>query len=145
MKRETVKQTEWDHLLSAAQAASRGAHAPYSNLKVGAALEGESGAVYAGCNVENCSFGLTVCAERVALGCAVAHGERSFRRLLIFTDGAGPLSPCGACRQVLAEFRRQLPILSVGRGGVRRTFDLAGLLPQAFDWPAGEPSGEQEV
>ena len=145
MKRETGKPTEWDHLLSAAQAASRGAHAPYSNLKVGAALEGESGAVYAGCNVENSSFGLTVCAERVALGCAVAQGERTFRRLLIFTAGAGPLSPCGACRQVLAEFCRQLPILSVGRGGVRRTFDLADLLPQAFDWPAGEPSGEEEV
>jgi len=144
MKRET-KRTEWDHLLSAARAASGQAHAPYSDLKVGAALEGESGAVYAGCNIENSSFGLTVCAERVALGCAVSQGERTFRRLLIFTAGAGPLSPCGACRQVLAEFCRQLPILSVGRGGVRRTFDLADLLPQAFGWPAGEPSGEQEV
>ena len=145
MKRETGKQTEWDRLLSAAQEASQRAHAPYSNLKVGAALEGESGAVYAGCNIENSSFGLTVCAERVALGCAVSQGERTFRRLLIFTAGGGPLSPCGACRQVLAEFCRRLPILSVGRGGISRTFDLADLLPQAFGWPAGEPSGEQEV
>ncbi|MCJ7752481.1 MAG: cytidine deaminase [Armatimonadetes bacterium] len=145
MKRETGKQTEWDPLVSAARAASGRAHAPYSNLKVGAALEGESGAVYAGCNIENASFGLTVCAERVAIGCAVSQGERTFRRLLIFTADAGPLSPCGACRQVLAEFCPQLPILSVGRGGVRRTFDLADLLPQAFGWPAGEPSGEQEV
>ena len=88
MKRET-KRTEWDHLLSAAQAASQRAHAPYSNLKVGAALECESGAVYAGCNIENSSFGLTICAERVALGCAVSQGERTFRRLLIFTAGAG--------------------------------------------------------
>ena len=145
MKRETNQQTDWDHLLSAARAASQRAYAPYSNLRVGAALEGESGAVYAGCNVENSSLGLTVCAERVALGCAVAQGESTFRRLLIFTADAGPLSPCGACRQVLAEFCRQLPILSVGRGGVRRRFDLADLLPQAFGWPAGEPSGEQEV
>ena len=145
MKRETGKQSEWDHLLSAAQAAGQRAHAPYSNLKVGAALEGESGVVYAGCNVENASFGLTVCAERVALGCAVSQGERTFRRLLIFTADAGPLSPCGACRQVLAEFCRQLPILSVGRGGVSRTFDLGDLLPHAFGWPAGEPSSEQEV
>lgn len=145
MGREMGEQTEWEHLLSAARAASQRAHAPYSTLRVGAALEGESGAVYAGCNIENSSFGLTVCAERVAIGCAVAQGESDFRRLLLFTPDAGPLSPCGACRQVLAEFCAQLPILSVGRGDVRRTFDLADLLPQAFGWPAGEPSGEQEV
>ncbi|HUU54895.1 MAG TPA: cytidine deaminase [Armatimonadota bacterium] len=145
MKSKAEKQSEWDHLLSAARAASQRAHAPYSKLRVGAALEGGNGAVYSGCNVENCSFGLTVCAERVALGCAVAEGERTFRRLLIFTPDAAPLPPCGACRQVLAEFCQQLPIVSVGRGNVRRTFELVDLLPQAFDWPAGEPSGEEEV
>ncbi len=78
---------------------------------------------------------------------AVAEGEREFARLVVFTPDAGPLSPCGACRQVLVEFSRdgELPILSVGRGGVRRQFALSALLPQAFGWPAGEAGREQEV
>lgn len=145
MERETGKKAEWERLLAAARSASERAYAPHSRLKVGAALEGEGGAIYAGCNVENASFGLTMCAERVALGCALAQGERGFRRLLIYTQDAEPLPPCGACRQVLAEFCEELPIVSVGRGGARRTFDMADLLPDAFGWPAGEPSGEQEV
>ncbi len=145
MRKSAKKRDEWSQLLSAARAASRRAYAPYSELRVGAALEGEAGAVYAGCNVENSSFGLTMCAERTALGSAVAGGERAFRRLLIFTPDGGPLSPCGACRQALAEFCQRLPILSVGRGGARRTFELTDLLPEAFGWPAGELSGGQEV
>jgi cytidine deaminase len=107
-------------------------------LRVGAALEGRSGKVYIGCNVENSSFGLTICAERAALFRAIAEGEREFRRLVIYTPDGGPLSPCGACRQVLAEFSPRLRILSVGRGGLRREFNLADLLPEAFAWPAGE-------
>lgn len=145
MRNRSRAKAEWEQLRAAARAASEHAHAPYSKLRVGAALETASGRVYRGCNVENSSFGLTICAERSAVACAVAEGERTFRRLLIYTPDAGPLSPCGACRQVLAEFCDDLPILSVGRGGAAREFRLAELLPRAFEWPAGEVEGEQEV
>lgn len=132
-------------MVAAARAASRRAYAPHSRLRVGAALEGAGGGVYTGCNVENSSLGLTVCAERVAVFQAVAAGERAFRRLCIATSDARPLSPCGACRQVLAEFCRRLPVLSVGRGGVRREMELAELLPEAFAWPRGEAEGGRKV
>jgi len=136
---------EWTKLVAAARRASRRAYAPYSSLRVGAALEGEQGTLYVGCNVENSSFGLTICAERAALFRAIAEGNRVFRRLVIYTPDAGPLSPCGACRQVLAEFSRTLPMLSLGRGGLRREFNLADLLPQAFGWPAGEANSQTEL
>jgi cytidine deaminase len=138
------KPDEWEKLVAAARGASAKAYAPYSELRIGAALEGEDGRVYVGCNVENSSFGLTICAERAAVMCAVAQGEQEFRRLAIYTTDGGPLSPCGACRQVLAEFCDGLPIVSVGRGGLRRKFELSELLPQAFGWPAGDtrPAGE---
>jgi cytidine deaminase len=147
MKKKETREGSWERLIAAAQAASRQAHAPYSGLHVGAALEGGEGGVHSGCNVENSSFGLSICAERAALFRAVADGERQFGKLVIFTADAGPLSPCGACRQVLIEFCRdgELPILSVGQGGARREFDVSTLLPQAFGWPAGEPGLEQEV
>ncbi len=141
------RRDESEELTAGAQAASERAYAPYSSLRVGAALQGASGRVYSGCNVENSSFGLTICAERAALFRAVADGERDFVRLVIFSPDAGPLSPCGACRQVLAEFCPDLPVLSVGRGGARREFRLAGLLPEAFGWPSGEaqPAGGDVV
>lgn len=144
MARKLKANSEWERLLSSAEAAAGRAYAPYSHLKVGAALESDDGRIFVGCNVENSSLGLTICAERVAVSCAVAQGAQAFRRLAVATPDAGPLSPCGACRQVLAEFADELPILSVGRGGLRREFDLKELLPRAFGWPAGEASPNQE-
>src|SRR6188474_2448869 len=93
-----------DQLISAAIAARLEAHAPYSNFKVGAALLAKDGRVFTGCNVENLSYGLTMCAERVAIGAAVAAGVRDFQGVAVVADTGVPISPCGACRQVLSEF-----------------------------------------
>jgi len=145
MRRRRSEELDWEKLTAAARAASRHAHAPYSHLRVGAALQGAQTKSYAGCNVENSSLGLTICAERAAVFRAVADGEKQFRGLVIYTDDAGPLSPCGACRQVLAEFCGELRIISVGRGGLRREFRLGELLPRAFAWPAGDRNADPEV
>jgi len=128
-----------ERLVATARQASQRAYAPYSQLRVGAALLGARGHTFAGCNVENSSFGLTICAERVALSRAVAEGEREFSALAIYTPDAGPLAPCGACRQALAEFCADLPIISVGQSGAQREYRLRELLPEAFAWP-GDPT-----
>ncbi len=120
-----------DAMLEAARAVQRLAYAPYSGFRVGAALEGADGRVFVGCNVENASYGLTICAERAALVSAVAAGARQFRRIVVVSDSDPPASPCGACRQMLAEFGLDLRVEAVGPAQAQR-WVLSELLPDAF-------------
>ncbi len=118
-------------LVARAVAVRSEAYAPYSGFAVGAALLCEDGEVFVGCNIENLSFGLTCCAERVALGAAVAAGRRTFRCIAVVAETDEPISPCGACRQVLAEFAPDLRILLGTLRGARVEFRLSELLPRA--------------
>lgn len=120
-------------LIEAARRARAHAHAPYSQFAVGAALEAVDGAVFVGCNVENASFGLTLCAERIAVGAAVAAGHREFRRIVVVTDAKA--SPCGACRQVLAEFGDLEVVMADPEGRVVGRHRLDVLLPDQFRLP----------
>ena len=116
-------------LLEMASEARLRAYSPYSEFQVGAALRATSGEITTGCNVENISFGLTLCAERVAVGSAVVMGLRSFDVIAIVSDSEEPVVPCGACRQVLAEFNPNLKVVSSNLAGKRADFQLAALLP----------------
>jgi cytidine deaminase len=120
-----------DSLISAARSVQARAYAPYSHFRVGAALESSDGKVFLGCNVENASYGLTICAERSAVFAAVSAGATRFRRAVVVSDVGPPAAPCGACRQVLAEFGLDLPIDGVGPKGTVR-WRLSDLLPAAF-------------
>jgi len=122
---------DFDLLLDQAKSASEKAYAPYSGYKVGAALLCSDGTVFTGCNVENASYSFTICAERNAVFQAVAAGQRDFLALAIYVDGEVLFPPCGACRQVLAEFNPNLHILYANRLGSILS-DLDTLLPQAF-------------
>ena len=117
-------------LLDAARQAMARAHAPYSGFAVGAALRCADGTVFSGCNVENLSFGLTICAERSAVFSAVAAGERDFTALAVVADSRQPVTPCGACRQVLAEFAPALPVCSANLQGAVFESSIAELLPR---------------
>lgn len=119
-----------EELIALAREASERAYAPYSRFAVGAALLGRSGRVYTGCNVENVSYGLSVCAERVAVFKAVSEGEQEFEALAVVTSCGGP--PCGACRQVLAEFGSDVTVYVADAEGHYRTFTVEDLLPAAF-------------
>jgi cytidine deaminase len=120
-----------DSLVAAARSAQTRAYAPYSRFRVGAALEGADGTVFLGCNVENASYGLTICAERAAICAAVSAGARRFRRAVVVSDVDPPAAPCGACRQVLAEFGLDLPIEGVGPTQTV-LWNLSELLPAPF-------------
>jgi cytidine deaminase len=120
-----------EELLALAREQQEHAYAPYSGFRVGAVLESTTGRLYVGCNVENASLGLTLCAERAAVSAAAAAGDRTFRRLVLVTDGEEAVPPCGACREVLAEFCPDLPIVSVA-GESREEWTLDELLPQPF-------------
>ena len=120
---------EWDDLVKAAWQAREHAYAPYSKFPVGAAVLAADGRVFTGCNVENLSYGLTHCAERVAMGAAVAAGAREFLAVAVVADTGVPISPCGACRQVLAEFG--VPLVVSANRATRLVFGMEDLLPRA--------------
>jgi cytidine deaminase len=124
-------------LYEAAVAATARAHPPYSDLHVGAVLEAADGTVYEGGNVEFASYGLTICAERVALVKAVSDGHRAFRRIGVARSDRRPISPCGACRQALADFGLDLAVVYLGPDGIMER-PLRELLPDAFH--VGDPS-----
>ena len=120
-----------DSLVAAARQAQQQAYAPYSHYQVGAAVETVDGTVYTGCNIENASYGLAICAERVALGAAMTAGARQFRRIAVVSSSEPPASPCGACRQVLAELAPDAEVIAAGPRSVMR-WTVAELLPVAF-------------
>ncbi len=128
-----VTNAQQAELIAAALSARQAAYAPYSKFHVGAALLDAAGRIHAGCNVENASYGLTICAERVAIVSAVAAGSREFVALAVATPGGA--SPCGACRQFIAEFAPELPILIVDAetGQLAEQTDLGKLLPRQFN------------
>jgi cytidine deaminase len=120
-------------LLEAALAVRQNAHAAFSNFKVGAALETTEGDIITGCNVENATYGLTVCAERVAVFKAISEGYRSFRRVAVVADTQEPTPPCGACRQILWEFGGDLEVILGNLEGEKARYQLKDLLPHPFD------------
>jgi cytidine deaminase len=128
-------EAEWQELATAARHASANAYCPYSRFPVGAAVRTSDGRVFAGCNVENASFGLTICAERNAIFQAAAAGARDIAALAIYTPTPGCATPCGACRQVLIEFGANAEVLSVCDGDDRARFTETSLLPHGFVLP----------
>jgi cytidine deaminase len=119
-------------LIARAKEARKKAYAPYSNFKVGAALEAKNGKVYTGSNVENASYAVTCCAERTALVKAVSEGVKSFRRIAIVADTGEPCPPCGVCRQALYEFAPNLEVIMANTKGMVEVMPLGELLPHAF-------------
>lgn len=126
----------WDPLIQAARDVRDHAYAPYSGFRVGAAVLMESGDIHAGCNIENRSFGGTVCAERVALGTAVANGSQKIEAVVVISDTEPPAAPCGLCLQVLTEFGEpDLPVLLMNPQGDAQEFRLGDLHPHPFLLP----------
>jgi cytidine deaminase len=121
--------TKYNELIMAATAARDLAYAPYSGFQVGAALATSASKIYTGCNVENVSLGLTICAERSAIATAIAQGSKDFVAIAVVTAGKKPAVPCGACRQIMAEFNPGMKIIAATVDGKVQEFDLAELLP----------------
>jgi cytidine deaminase len=122
-----------DPLIAAARRARRRAIAPYSGFKVGAALEAADGTIVEGCNIENASYGLTLCAERVAMFTALAAGHRRFRRIAIVADTIAPTPPCGPCRQILWEFGGDVEVILANLRRETGRYRMSDLLPLPFD------------
>lgn len=122
-----------DSLIAAARAAREHAHAPFSKFRVGAAVRTKAGRIFSGCNIENSSYGLTLCAERIAIFKALSEGEREFNAIAVVTDSDALTPPCGACRQIIWEFCGDVPVILANlRGKIERERSL-NLLPRPFD------------
>ncbi|MGA2845755.1 MAG: cytidine deaminase [Candidatus Acidiferrales bacterium] len=124
---------EYDALILAAKQARENAHAPFSDFRVGAAVRAKSGRIYTGCNIENASYGLTCCAERVAIFKALSEGERGFEAIAVVTDTDALTPPCGACRQIVWEFCGDVPVVLANLKGKVERESAAKLLPRPFD------------
>lgn len=125
--------SEYDPLIAAAKRARENAHANFSNFKVGAGLRTPSGKIYGGCNVENATYGLTVCAERVAIFKAISEGERKFDAIAVVADTETLTPPCGACRQLIWEFCGDVPVILSNLKGKTETIPMRALFPKPFD------------
>jgi cytidine deaminase len=125
--------SEYDALIAAARQTRENAHAPFSNFRVGAALRAKSGKIYGGCNVENASYGLTCCAERVAIFKAISEGEHGFDAIAVVTDTDTLTPPCGACRQLIWEFCGDVPVVLANLQGKIECERSGSLLPRPFD------------
>jgi cytidine deaminase len=123
-----------EKLVEAATRARANALCKYSGFAVGAAIEDSEGKIWGGCNVENSTFGLTVCAERVAIWKALSEGVRSFRAVAVVTGAEQPTPPCGACRQILWQFAGDVPVVSATTGGLRKRYRLSEIFPEPFDF-----------
>jgi cytidine deaminase len=123
---------EYQELVKAAQIAKSNAFAPFSNFKVGAALLCSNGQIFTGCNIENSSYGLTICAERVAVFKAISDGIHKFKAIAIVSDGNKFIPPCGACRQVFSDLTGNIDFIVMKSNGQNKIFKLHALLPHAF-------------
>ena len=120
-------------MIDAATEVRNRAHAPYSNFRVGAAVETDEGEIYTGCNVESASYGLTVCAERVAIWKGISEGVTKFGRIAVVVDTEELTPPCGVCRQIIWEFCGDVPVILSNLNGKSETIQMSELLPRAFD------------
>jgi len=125
--------SEFDSLIAAAKHSRENAHAAFSNFRVGAALRAKSGRIFGGCNVENATYGLTICAERVAIFKAISEGERGFDAIAVVTDTDKLTPPCGACRQIIWEFCGDVPVVMANLKGKVEIVQMRELFPRPFD------------
>ena len=122
-----------EELVAAAKEARQNSYAPYSDFRVGAAIETDDGKIYTGCNVESASYGLTVCAERVAIWKAISEGKHKIKNVAVVCDTKELTPPCGVCRQIIWEFGGNVPVTLANLNGGRETVEMKDLLPRAFD------------
>ncbi|MET0752089.1 MAG: cytidine deaminase [Pyrinomonadaceae bacterium] len=133
MNAEKLEKDKTEELIEAAKKAFESAYCPYSHFCVGAAVRTKSGKIYTGCNIESASYGLTVCAERVAVWKAVSEGERGFEQVVVVADTEELTPPCGVCRQIIWEFCGDIPVTFSNLKGKTETVRMSELLPRAFD------------
>jgi len=132
-ERDVTSTAGYEKLIAAARAAREHAHAPYSNFRVGAAVRARSGKIFTGCNVENATYGLTLCAERVAVFKAISEGERGFDAVAVVADTDALTPPCGSCRQILWEFCGDADVLLANLSGKMERYRMSALFPKPFD------------